>query len=138
MSGPVSTHDFTSRGVSQASCANQQHTRGLESGRAQDTGCTSSYKAFIQTYFLPSPLSNLLQQLLCSERDVADGLSVRVSLCPALGWLGYESKFLPLSYLGVHTLHSIHQEDVFVSCWGWHGAQDRWDAHTRHRVRRSV
>lgn len=41
MPGPVCTSGFTSQGVSQASCANQQFMSGLESGCAQDMGCAN-------------------------------------------------------------------------------------------------
>lgn len=41
MPGPVCSSGFTSQGVSQASCANQQFMGCLESGCAQDMGCAN-------------------------------------------------------------------------------------------------
>ena len=108
MSGPVSACDFTSPGVSQASCANQQFIRGLESGCAQDTGCTNSYKASIQTCVFCHHLSQTYCSSYCAARDVSDAATqsgvVCVSSCALLraGW-GVKAIPSPELFGGAHT-----------------------------------
>lgn len=129
MSGSVSTCDFTSLGVSQASCANQQFIHGLESGCDQDMGRANSYKASIQTCIFCHHCSQTYCSSCCAARETSaaamhQGLFVCLTV-PCFGLAGVWKQFLPLNDLVVHILHSIHLEDVFVCCWGWHRAQDR-------------
>lgn len=97
MSGPVYTRDFTSPGVSQASCANQQFISGLESGCDQDS-CANSYKASIQTSVSCHHLSQTYCSSCCAARDISDATMqsgvVRVSSCVLL-WAGWGMKAIP-------------------------------------------
>lgn len=114
MSGPVPTCDFTSPGVSQAFCANQQFIHGSESGCAQDTGCTNSNKASIQTCIFYHHLSQTYCSSCCAGKDVSDAATQSRVVCVshhALLWAGWGMKAIPLV---VHILHSVHLEDVVI------------------------
>lgn len=128
MSGPVPTCDFTSPGVSQASCANQQFIHGSESGCAQDRGCTNSNKASIQTCIFCHQLSQTYCSSCCAGKDISDAATQSRVVCVsrrALLWASWGMKAIPSAELfgGTHTTQ--RPSGGCHCCWEWHRAQDR-------------